>query len=63
MCRCKARAAVEADWRRERARGAAALDGSGMRGYLIGDMVVDALWGRSAWVRFAGCALAPDQVD
>jgi hypothetical protein len=57
-----ARAAVEALWRRERAGGVAARGEDGrMRGYLIGDLVLDNLWGRSAWVRFAGCALAPDQ--
>jgi GNAT superfamily N-acetyltransferase len=32
-----------------------------MRGYLIGDPVLDNLWGRSGWVRFGGCALAADQ--
>jgi hypothetical protein len=57
-----ARAAVDALWRRERASGVVALgDGGRMRGYLIGNLVLDNLWGRSAWVRFAGCALAPDQ--
>lgn len=57
-----ARAAVDALWRRERAGGVAALgDGGWMRGYLIGHLVLDNLWGRSAWVRLAGCALAPGQ--
>jgi hypothetical protein len=56
-----ARAAVEAVWRREWADGVAALRGGRMVGYLIGDMVLDTLWGRSGWVRFAGCALAEEQ--
>src|SRR5262245_4897569 len=56
-----ARAAVEAVWNREGATGVAAVSGSRLRGYLIGDLVLDPLWGRSAWIRFAGGALAPDQ--
>src|SRR5438128_331998 len=56
-----ARAAVEAVWRREGASGVAALSGGRLRGYLIGEMVLDNLWGRSGWVRFAGCALAPEE--
>jgi GNAT superfamily N-acetyltransferase len=55
-----ARAAVEAVWRRERASGVAAINGGRLLGYLIGDMVISEIWGRSGWVRFAGCALAPD---
>jgi ribosomal protein S18 acetylase RimI-like enzyme len=56
-----ARAAVEAVWRREGASGVAALSGARLQGYMVGEMVLDNLWGRSGWMRFAGCALAPDQ--
>ncbi len=56
-----AQAAVEAVWRRENAGGVAALDNGRLVGYLIGDMVFDPLWGRSAWVRLPGCAATPEQ--
>jgi GNAT superfamily N-acetyltransferase len=57
-----AQSAVEAAWQRERADGIAALDAGGrLRAYLIGDLVLDNLWGRSGWVRYAGCAVAPDE--
>lgn len=56
-----ARAAVEAVWSRTQANGVAAMDSGRLVGYLIGDMVIHNLWGRSAWIRLAGCAIAPDQ--
>ena len=56
-----ATAAVLACLEREHASGMAALDGSRLLGFLIGDLVIDAVWGRSAWVRLAGCALAAGQ--
>jgi len=56
-----ARAAVETTWRRARASGVAAVQGGRLLGYLIGDTVIEPTWGRSGWVRPAGCALAPDQ--
>ncbi len=54
-------AAVQAGLGREHAAGLAAVGGDRLLGYLIGDLVIDAVWGRSAWVRLAGCALAPGQ--
>jgi hypothetical protein len=36
------------------------LDGGRLVAYLIGDMVIDNLRGRSAWVRMPGCAYDPD---
>ena len=54
-------AAVQAGLRREHASGVAALNGDRLLGYLTGDLVIDAMWGRTAWVRLAGCALAPGQ--
>lgn len=57
----QARTAVAAAWQRTGASGVAALNGGRLVGYLIGDLVVDPPWERSAWVRLAGCALAPDQ--
>ena len=56
-----AAAAVQASLHRPHASGVAAVDGDRLLGYLIGDLVIDAVWGRSAWVRLAGCALAPGQ--
>jgi len=53
--------AVETSLKRNSASGVAAMDGGRMLGYMIGDLLVDNVWGRSAWVRMAGSALAPDQ--
>jgi ribosomal protein S18 acetylase RimI-like enzyme len=51
--------AVKASLSRDHASGVAAMDGDRLLGYLVGDLVIDAQWGRSAWVRLPGCALAP----
>jgi len=56
-----AMAAVQACLERDHASGVAAVEGDRLLGYLVGDLVIDALWERSAWVRLAGCALAPGQ--
>src|SRR5262245_27408593 len=56
-----ARAALEAAWSRPGASGAAAVSGGQMLGYVIGDLAVDTLRGRTAWVRQAGQALAAGQ--
>jgi hypothetical protein len=56
-----ARSLIETLCGREWAAGVAAISDGRMRGYLIGEMVLDELWGRSAWVRFAGSALASGQ--
>jgi GNAT superfamily N-acetyltransferase len=56
----EAEAAIAAALGRSHARGYAALDGGRLVAYLIGDMVIDNLWGRAAWVRMAGCAYDPD---
>lgn len=55
-----AAAAVVAALARKHARGVAAVQDGRLLGYLIGDMLLDSLWGRSAWVRTAGFAAAPD---
>ena len=55
-----ARRAIEASLSRERAGGFAAMDDGGLVAYLIGDMVLDNLWGRTAWVRTAGVACRPE---
>ncbi len=52
--------AVQTSLRRENARGFAALDHGSLVAYLIGDLLIDDLWGRSGWVRPAGCAYDPD---
>lgn len=50
--------AVGAALQRPNASGVAAVMDSRLIGYLIGDMVFDSTWGRSAWVRPAGQAAA-----
>lgn len=39
--------------------GVAAIDAGQLVGYLIGDLQINETWGRSAWVRSAGCAIDP----
>lgn len=56
-----ATAAVTTAWQQEGVSGVAALQDGRLAGHLIGRRVIDAVWGRSAWIRPAGCALAPDQ--
>jgi ribosomal protein S18 acetylase RimI-like enzyme len=56
-----ASAAVAATWHQTSASGAAALRAGRLVGYMLGRRVIDETWGRSAWVRPAGCALAPDE--
>jgi GNAT superfamily N-acetyltransferase len=51
--------AVAAALRRKGAAGYAALDGDRLVAYLAGDLVLDQVWGRSGWVRTAGCAYDP----
>jgi GNAT superfamily N-acetyltransferase len=53
--------AIKAALERSHASGVAAMTGGRLIGYLIGDMVFDHTWGRAAWVRVAGQALAPEQ--
>ena len=52
---CKA---IEAALQRRLARGFAAVDGNRLVAYLIGDLQIDEVWGRSGWVRLPGCAYA-----
>ena len=54
-------AAIQACLERDHVSGLAAVDGDQLLGYLIGDLVIDEIWGRSAWVRLAGCALSGAQ--
>ena len=49
-----ATAAVLACLEREHASGMAALNGSRLLGFLISDLVIDAVWGRSAWAEAGG---------
>ncbi len=54
-------AAVEAVWRQRHSAGVAAVQGGRLAAYLIGEQVIDPVWGRSGWVRPAGWAAAADQ--
>lgn len=56
-----ARAVVTAAWGEEQTSGMAALRGERLVGFLIGAPRMDATWGRSAWVRLGGHALAADE--
>lgn len=53
-----AAAAVAASFSQPGASGVAAVRGSQLLGYMIGRPTIDSLWGRSAWVRPAGLAIA-----
>lgn len=53
--------AVAAYCYRPNTRGVAAMHGSTLLGYLIGELVISPVWGRSAWIRPPGYALAPGQ--
>lgn len=53
--------AVEATWRRPGTSGVAALRDGRLVGYLLGTPVLEEIWGRSAWTRFAAHALAPGE--
>jgi GNAT superfamily N-acetyltransferase len=55
-----AEAAIRAALSREHAAGFAALEDGRLLAYLIGDLVIDSVWGRSAWIRLAGCAYDAD---
>jgi hypothetical protein len=56
-----ASAAVAATWQQAGTTGVAALRAGRLAGYMLGRPLIDETWGRSAWVRPAGCALAPDE--
>ena len=53
--------ALAAARQRTYASGVAAVDGSRLLGFLSGDLDISQLWGRSAWVRSAGYAVAEGQ--
>ncbi|MDX1524158.1 MAG: GNAT family N-acetyltransferase [Anaerolineae bacterium] len=54
-----AQQAIEAALARKHAHGFAALENGRLLAYLIGDIVIDNVWGRAGWVRLAGCAYDP----
>jgi GNAT superfamily N-acetyltransferase len=56
-----AETAVAAAWRRPRVSGVAAVADGRLLGYLLGEIVIAEIWGRTGWVRPAGCALAEGQ--
>lgn len=56
-----ARTAIKAALEKPLAEGVAAVREGRLVGYLIGDLALDMLWGRSAWVRLPGCAVAAEE--
>ncbi len=56
-----ARAAIQAALDRPLASGVAAVENGRLLAYLVGELLIDETWGRSAWVRLPGCAAAPGQ--
>ena len=56
-----AAAAVSATLELAGTTGVAAVRDSQLLGYMMGRPTIDALWGRSAWVRPAGCATDPEE--
>lgn len=53
--------AIEAYWNKPERQGVAMIEEGCLLGYLLGEMVLDQQWGRSAWMHPHGCAIAPDQ--
>jgi hypothetical protein len=56
-----ARTAIKAALEKPLAEGVAAVREGRLVGYLIGDLALDMLWGRSAWVRLPGCAVGAEE--
>ena len=56
-----AKRALAAAAKKNYAAGVAAVNGSRLLGYLIGDLDIAQMWGRSGWVRSAGYAVADGQ--
>ncbi|MFN8484020.1 MAG: GNAT family N-acetyltransferase [Anaerolineae bacterium] len=56
-----AETAVRAVLDRPMAQGFAAVRGGRLVGYILGDMVIAEIWGRSGWVRLPGFATAPEE--
>jgi GNAT superfamily N-acetyltransferase len=56
-----AQESVKQELGQERTSAVAALGDGHLLGFMIGKMVLDRLWGRSAWVSLAGCALSPEK--
>ena len=52
----EAQKAIRAAFARQHASGYAAMGGGRLVAYLIGDLVIDQIWGRSGWIRTPGCA-------
>ncbi len=53
-----AQAAVAALWERPHTNGVAVVEQGRLLGFMMGTLVIDAVWGRSAWIYPAGLALA-----
>jgi ribosomal protein S18 acetylase RimI-like enzyme len=56
-----AQTALEATWQRPHPIGAVALQNGRLLAYLLGELALQPIWGRTGWIRPAGLAVAPGQ--
>lgn len=56
-----AQTALEAAWQRPHPIGAVALQNGRLLAYLLGELILQPIWGRTGWIRPAGLAVAPGQ--
>lgn len=52
--------AISTLWQRKLVTGVAAVDAGRLLGYLIGEPLIQEVWGRSAWIRLPGIAFHPE---
>ncbi len=52
--------AITTFWEHKQVTGVAAIQDGQLLGYLLGELVIEEVWGRSAWVRLPGIAVRPE---
>ncbi len=52
--------AIATFWQRKQVSGVAAVHDGQLLAYLLGELVIEEVWGRSAWVRLPGIAVHPE---
>jgi ribosomal protein S18 acetylase RimI-like enzyme len=57
----EAQTALEAAWQRPHPIGTVALQNGRLVAYLLGELLLEKIWGRTGWLRPAGLAVAPGQ--